>query len=216
MNTRTVFKNGRPAAWTPERIAQMTVQEIKQLRENAERLNHAEVVTLCSDALQTHAGARRGGPSRAASRTKARTLVPRTKAFEARGVYLEDARTSWGGVRKADGAVVLALWADAIESSEGGCRYLLWQPNVDGSRPWSDKAAGRERLEHCKKAIQLGSAEGLLVYGERVDGQLPEEKAFAIHGVDSETVVSFTVQKDGESYWAVWGKKSGTGPLGGA
>jgi hypothetical protein len=49
--------------------------------------------------------------------------------------------------------------------------------------------------------------EGLLVYGEALDGHLPEDKARSVHGVDPETVLRFKVEKRGEEYWAVWGKK---------
>jgi hypothetical protein len=140
-------------------------------------------------------------------RTRAGRLIARVKAFETRGVFLQDARTSWSGVRKADGKVVMALWADAVESAGGTCRYLLWAPNVDGSRPWSDKPAGRERLEHCKRALDLGGAEGLLVYGQGLTTHLPEDKAYAIHGVDAETVLTFEVEQVGAEFWAKWGKK---------
>ncbi|MGQ0656278.1 MAG: hypothetical protein ACT4P4_29150 [Betaproteobacteria bacterium] len=210
MNPREVFKSktGRAGDWTAERIGRMTVQDIRQLRENAERLQQAAVAALCDEALKAHSGARRARPASPGAGTKARVLIARIKAFEARSVYLQDARSSWGGVRKSDGAVVLALWADAVEPSEGGCRYLLWAPNADGTRPWSDKPAGKERLEHCKRAIELGAAEGLLVYGQRLDGHLPEDKAYAVHGVDAETVLSFEVRQEGAAYWAVWGRKA--------
>lgn len=206
------FKHPHATEWTPERLSRLSSQEIKQLRENAERLNEAAVVQLCSEALagkgkgRERTAGRRGTSAR--TRTKARHLVARTKAFEARGVYLTDARTSWGGVRKADGKVVMALWADAVETAEGTCRYLLWAPNVDGSRPWSDKPAGRERLEHCKRALELGSAEGLLVYGQALITHLPEDKAYEIHGVDPETVLTFEVEQVGADFWAKWGKKA--------
>jgi hypothetical protein len=203
-----VFKSGGTREWTLERIEQMTVQEIKQLRENAERLNQTQVAAWCSEAL-------RGGSSRARSRaggqsggTKARRLIARARAFEARGVSLQDRSTSWGGLRKSDGAVVMALWAEGIESADGGCRYLLWAPNVDGSRPWSDQPAGRERLEHCKRAMTQGQAEGLLVYGERLTGHIPEDKAYAVHGVDPETVVVFRVEQHDTEFWAYWGKRT--------
>lgn len=204
-----VFKRSGAADWTRERIAQLTVGDIKQLRENAERLNESAVVELCSEALSAatpRTRSRTGGKS--AVRTKARRLIARTRAFEARGVSLQDPRTSWGGMRKSDGAVVLALWADSIESADGGCRYLLWAPNVDGSRPWSDGPAGKERLEHCQRAVALGCAEGLLVYGRSSDGHLPEERAESVHGVDAETVVVFQVEMRGAEFWAKWGKKA--------
>ena len=192
--------------WTPERIADLSVQEIKQLRANAERLNKSELVALCGNALQAVPRGSSGVRRASWPRTKARKLIARTRAFEARGVWLQDPRASWSGVRKSDGAVVMALWVDAIESADGACRCLLWRPNVDGARPWSDTAAGRERLEHCRRAMERGSAEGLLVYGQPLTGRLPEDRAYSVHGVDAETVVSFKVEAQGTEYWAVWGK----------
>ena len=199
------FKSAHAAEWTPERLSRLSAKEIKQLRENAERLNETAVAELCTAALsgksRERTATRRGTSAR--GRTKARHLIARTKAFEARGVYLTDVRTSWGGVRKADGAVVLALWATSVQSADGSCRYLLWAPNT----PWAESAAGRERLEHCKRAAELGSAEGLLVYGEALKDTLPEEKAHAVHGADAEVVLSFKVERVGDEYWAVWGKR---------
>jgi len=205
---RDAFKRSGASDWTLERIAQLTVADIKQLRENAERLNEAGVAALCSEALNgATPRARTRAGARSSPRTQARRLIARTRAFEARGVSLQDARTSWGGTRKTDGVVVLALWADAIESADGGCSYLLWAPNVEGSRPWSDAPAGKERLEHCRRALAAGRAEGLLVYGRRSDGYLPEDRADSVHGVDAETVVVFQVEARGDEFWATWGKK---------
>ena len=118
------FRSERSDDWTAERIAQLSIQDIKQLRENAERLNESGVAALCSEALAKRRE-RTWAARKAGSTTKPRHLVPRTRAFEARGVWIQDARTSWGGVRKSDGAVVIALWADAIESASGGCRSAL-------------------------------------------------------------------------------------------
>jgi len=208
MTANDAFRSERAAEWTAERIGRMTAQEIKQLRENAERLNEPAIAELCTQALsgqrRSQLQARRTGMPR----TKARSLLARAKAFEARGVYLQDMRTSWGGVRKADGAVVLALWADAVVSADGACRYLLWAPNMDGARPWSDTPAGKERLAHCKAALEAGQAEGLLVYGQALQDRLPEDKAHAVHGVDAEVVLAFKVEQVGSQYWAVWGKKA--------
>ncbi len=210
---QSVFKRGRAEDWTTERIEQLSAQDIKQLRANAERLNEPGVVALCSDALKAKARPRgQAGRGSTGPRTTARKLIARAKAFEARGVWLQDARTSWGGVRKSDGAVVMALWAEAIESADGGCRYLLWAANAAGARPWSDTPAGKERLEHCKRAIEHGRAEGLLVYGRRLEGRLPEDKVSAIHGVDADTVIVFEVEERGEEFWAVWGRKPAGSP----
>ncbi|HWI38703.1 MAG TPA: hypothetical protein VNU64_19785 [Burkholderiales bacterium] len=197
------FKSSHAAQWTEERLGRLTTQELKQLRENAERLNETALVELCSEALVGKRATRK--PARA--KTHARRLVARTRAFEARGVHLADPRTSWGGVRKADGAIVLGLWAANVVSRDGSCRYLLWAPNAGGARPWSDSAGGVERLAHCRAALERGSAEGLLVYGDALEGYLPEDKAHAILGVDAEVVIELAVEQVGDEYWAVWGRK---------
>lgn len=215
MSPRDAFKRGRAEDWTLERLSRMSVQDVKQLRENAIRLNEEALVALCGEALKGKVVTRAHRVTKADARAaQARNLIARRKAFELRGVHLVDPRTSWGGQRKSDGAVVFALWADAVESVDGGCRYLLWSPNLQGQRPWSDKPAGRERLEHCKRAIEVGRAEGLLVYGQRADGQLPEDKAHAVHGADAEIVLSFEVKLDGDKYWAVWGGKAAPATIG--
>lgn len=205
-SAEAAFKNHRAGDWTLERIVRLTVLEIKQLRDNAERLMEPGIVELCTRALKERP--RAGVEPRASTspRTRAQRLVARTRAFEARGVYLVDRRTSWGGVRKSDGGVVFALWATQVLSAEGSCRYLLWAPGAGAAKSWCDSAAGQERLQHCKKAIELGRAEGLLVYGEALEGHIPEEKARAIHGVDAELVLAIRVEKVDGSYWAVWGK----------
>lgn len=209
MSARDPFKRGNAEGWTVARIGALSVQEIRHLLENAERLQEPALAARCRDALRGSISSHRQVAQReSGARTKARHLIARMKGFEARGVYVVDARTSWGGVRKTDGKVVMALWADRIETADGSCRYLLWAPNIDGSRPWSDKAAGKERLDHCKRALALGSAEGLLVYGVGLEAYLPEDKAQAIHGVDAETVLVFQVEQIGEEFWAIWGKKA--------
>jgi hypothetical protein len=209
MSLRESFKRGNAEEWTVARIAELSVQEIKHLRDNAERLNEPSLVERCRAALQ-QARSHRGQQAqrKSAAPAKVRRLIARVKAFEARGVSLQDTRSSWSGVRPADGKVVMALWADAIQTAGGRCRYLLWAPNIDGSRPWSEKPAGKERLEHCKRALELGSAEGLVVYGQGLAAHLPEDKAYAIHGVDAEIVLTLEVEQVGAEFWAKWGKKA--------
>lgn len=203
------FKTSRAAEWTRERIDRLRKQEIEQLRINAGTLGESEVVALCDQALRERPrGTGVKGALRRVTPAKRRRLISRGKAFEARGVWLQDARSSWSGVRKSDGAVVVSIWADAIETAGGGCSYLLWAPNVGGSRPWSDKPAGKERLEHCRIAVKGGVTEGVLVYGDPLDGHLPEDKARSVHGVDPETVLRLKVEQRGDEYWAVWGKKT--------
>lgn len=208
MHIRKAAFAGRAAAsWTKERIARLQRQEVEQLKINARALGEGAIVALCAEVLQESPRGRGGSGASAARAPKGRRLVSRGKAFETRGVVLQDPRTSWSGVRKSDGAVVISLWADAIESARGACSYLLWAPNVDGSRPWSEGAAGRERLEHCKLALNGSRAEGVLVYGESLEGFLPEERARSVHGVDPEIVLQLTIERRGDEYWAMWGRK---------
>jgi hypothetical protein len=205
---KNVFTQKRPSAWTGERIGQLDRNEIEQLRANAMSLGEQVVVALCDEALTVLPKAGGKDARVPAGLAKARRLISRGKAFEARGVYLVDPRSSWSGVRKSDGMVVMSLWADAIKLRDGACNYLLWAPNSNGARPWSDSVAGRERLAHCRLVAEGKTSEGLLVYGEALAGHIPEDKARSVHGVDPEAVLHFTVEKHGEEYWAVWGRKA--------
>lgn len=202
------FRTPGAAGWTRERLDQLGREELLNLRANADRLAEHELAALCDEVLKQRP--RRGPQSSGASRRKkgGHKLLPRSRAFGARGVWLQDAKTSWSGVRKEDGAVVMALWQASIEAVDGTCACLLWAPNTDGSRPWSDSAAGRERLEHCKLAMERQGAEGLLVHGEALEGRLPEDRARTVLGIDAETVVRFKVELRGDEYWASWGRKA--------
>ena len=194
----------RSSRWTIDRIARLAERELTQLRTNAERLGEAEVVALCDQVsllerprvLAEKAGRR--------LKTKHPRLVTRRSAFETRGVMLA-APSSWGGIRPSDGTVVMSIWKDEIRSDNGMCSYLLWAPNEKGSRPWSDKPDGRERLEHCRQACERGSAEALLVYGEPLAGHIPEDRASTVSGVDPAVVLHVKVVLRGREYWAVWG-----------
>lgn len=203
-----MFKTGKAGAWTRERLDQLDRQGMLNLQANAIRLGEPELAALCGELLK--ARPRRGPASHgAAGRTRSgrQRLLPRSKAFAARGVWLQDPRTSWSGVRKGDGMVVIAMWQAAVQSLGGACACLLWAPNVDGVRPWSDTVGGRERLQHCKLALERQGAEGLLVQGEALEGRLPEDRARTVLGIDAETVVHFQVELRGAEYWASWGKK---------
>jgi hypothetical protein len=202
-----VFPAQRSTSWTRERVDRLGKPELQSLRANACSLGAEDVIALCDAALLGFPASGNGKRGAPAGNAKSRTLISRIKAFGARGVHLHDARASWGGVRKSDRMVVMSLWADAVQSRDGGCGYLLWAPNVGGARPWSDTPSGRERLKHCRLGLERDRNEGLLVYGEALDGFLPEDKARSVHGVDPETVLRFKVEKRGEEYWAVWGKK---------
>jgi hypothetical protein len=202
-----LFQRARAERWTRDRISSLSTAEVRQLRANALSLEETGIARLCDEVL----GARPRGaaPQPRARRPAAeRRLVSRSQAFGLRGVSLANRFWSRGGVRASDGAVVLALWADDVQTAEGGCSCLLWAPNAGGARPWSDKPGGRERLEHCRRAAERGGAEGLLVYGERLEGSLPEDKALHVHGADPDTVLAMRVEKRGDEYWATWGGRA--------
>ena len=173
------------------------------MRENAVRLGAGEVAGLCDSALAAH-GAKASSGASSSQRDNAK-LIPRRSAFQERGVQLNAGMSSWGGVRRSDGAVVLSLWADDVRKEDGGCSYLLWAPNHAGSCPWSDMPGGKERLEHCKLAEQKGEAEGFLVHGVRLEGVRPEVRARSVKGADPAIVIRFQVVQRGAEYWAVWG-----------
>lgn len=210
---KTAFKRRSGQEWTAERIAQLSTEEVTHLRDNAAAMGETGVAALCDEALKARP---RGGAKRAAPAAvkHGRRLISRAKALQARGVFLGEGAGGWSGLRKSDGTVVMCLWAgDVLSNGGGGCRQLLWAPNTDGARPWSETAAGKERRAHCKLAMEQGGAEGLLVYGERLDGHIAEDKARSVHGADPEVVVRFQVEQHGEEYWAVWGAKASGRPL---
>ena len=175
-----------------------------QLRANAENLGEAQVVALCDQVLLLERPVVLAEKAGRRLKAKHPHLVARRSAFETRGVMLHGL-SSWGGVRASDGIVVMSIWKDDIRSDNGVCRYLLWAPNQEGSRPWSDKPDGRERLEHCRLACERGSAEALLVYGEPLAGHIPEDRAATVSGIDPSVVLHIEVVLRDREYWAVWG-----------
>jgi hypothetical protein len=201
------FRAASATEWTRERLDQLDRQELLNLQANALRLGKTALAALCGRGL-TDRPQRGPTSSGAVPRMKGRdNLVPRSTAFGARRVYLQNPRTSWSGIRKADGMVVMAVWYGAVQMIDGGCACLLWSPNTGGARSWSDTAAGQERREHCKVAMERGTAEGLLVHGEALEGRLPEDRARTVFGIDAATVVHLQVERRGVQYWATWGKK---------
>ncbi|OFZ97916.1 MAG: hypothetical protein A2Z64_07725 [Betaproteobacteria bacterium RIFCSPLOWO2_02_67_12] len=202
-----ILGRGRVAMWTREKISSLSTPELRQLHQNAERLHETEVATLCAEVL----GARprsRAAVRRPRRKGSAGRLVARSKAFELRGVSLQNRFWSRGGVRPSDGMVVVALWAEDVQRANAVSSCLLWAPNVAGSRPWSDKLGGKERLAHCRLAAERGAAEGLLVYGTRLEGSLPEDRALSVDGVDPENVLELRVDRRGDEYWATWGNSN--------
>jgi hypothetical protein len=202
------FKPARTRDWTPERIQRLDTSDVRQLRENAQKLGATEVVALCDAALDTRPRATAGGGAGSRVPKRARNLISRHKAFQARGVFLPEGESAWSGVRSADGTVVMSIWAPAIMSSKGACSQLLWAPGEAGTQRWSQTPAGQERLKHCKLALERGGGEGILVYGEQFDGESAEHNARSVYGADPERLVHFRVEQRGAEYWAVWGAKA--------
>jgi hypothetical protein len=196
--------HSRSNRWTIDRIARLAQREVEQLRANAKNLGEKTVVALCDKVLQLERPTVLAEKAGRRLKAKHPRLVTRRAAFETRGVTLT-ALSSWGGIRASDGTVVMSIWKDDIRSDKGVCNYLLWAPNHNGSRPWSDKAGGRERLEHCRQACERGSAEALLVYGEPLAGHIPEDKAMTVSGIDPSVVLRIEVVLRGREYWATWG-----------
>ncbi|MGH8692054.1 MAG: hypothetical protein ACREUS_13605 [Burkholderiales bacterium] len=195
-----ILPRGRIAKWSKEQIDTLSTLELRALLDNAQRLKEPEVAALCNELLDARprgrAPVRRerqpGVPLR---------LVARGKAFEMHGVRVRHRVWSRGGLR-SDGAVVLTVVAAEVQKGEGLDSYLLWAPNIGDSQPWSDTPGGKERLEHCRIALERGAAEGLLIYGKRAAGAPPKDNGTSSGRVDAETVLSLRVEKRGEEYWA--------------
>ena len=192
---------GRVAKWSREQIDRLTTPELRALLENAERLKESEVAAVCGEILDARP---RGRPPAARQKRvgPARQLVSRSKAFEMHGAAPASRLWSLGAVR-ADGTVMLMLDADQAQRDEGVQSYPLWAPNVDGSQPWSDSPAGKERLQHCRTALERGAAEGLLMYGKRAAAGAPPGQPGARMLVDAAAVLGLRVEQRGEEYWAV-------------
>jgi hypothetical protein len=113
-------------------------------------------------------------------------LIPRVRAFEARGVALKFPSRSRSGVRADDGAVILAIRARDLRRHRRGSRCVIWKP--DEAHAATD-ATRNELLEHCRLAALRGNAEGLLTYGEAAK-------------VDPDVVLPLRIVRRGEEYWA--------------
>ena len=113
-------------------------------------------------------------------------LIPRVRAFEARGVSLKYPSRSRSGVRADDGAVILAIRARDLRRHRRGSRCVVWAP--DEARGAMDPVS-RDLLEHCRLAALRGNAEGLITYGEAAQ-------------VDPNVVLPIRVVRRGAQYWA--------------
>lgn len=58
------MRSGRASQWTREKIDTLTTPEIKQLRDNAERLDEAEIAGLCEQVLGGRPRGRVGAKSK--------------------------------------------------------------------------------------------------------------------------------------------------------
>ena len=110
------------------------------------------------------------------------------QAFTAQGVTLRDPQRSWSGVRDADGAVVIAIRKSAIQATDRGFRCLLWAPL--GERQETDEPRMEERLAHCRLALLVGNADGLVVSGT--------------DQVQPGSLLAMEIEKWHEQYWATW------------
>jgi hypothetical protein len=191
---------GRVAKWSKEQVARLSTPELRALLVNAERLNEAEVAAICNELLDARPRGRVAVRRRSPEGKELR-LVSRLKAFEIHGVSPHNRIWSRGGIR-TDGAVVITVRAAEVQRAGGMDSYLLWAPNIADSRPWSDTPGGKERLEHCRIALERGGAQGLLAYGDGLATGSPKPNGRQADRVDSRTVLSLRVEKRGEEYWA--------------
>jgi hypothetical protein len=67
-----LVRPGRTAVWTRDRIEALSTAEVRQLRENAERLSEAEIVGLCDEILKARP---RGGAKATAVKNKRTAAV---------------------------------------------------------------------------------------------------------------------------------------------
>jgi hypothetical protein len=57
-----LVRPGRSAAWTRERIEALSLAEVRQLRENAERLGEGEIVALCDEIIKARPKTKAAAP----------------------------------------------------------------------------------------------------------------------------------------------------------
>lgn len=117
--------------------------------------------------------------------------LARTQAFDAQRVTLRDPQRSWSGVREEDGVVVFALPAADVRLADSGACCLLWEPGMHGRREAQGPTESEERLEHCRRALRDGVAEGFVIYAGQARTALE--------------LLSLRVVRIGSEYWARWG-----------
>jgi hypothetical protein len=66
-----LVRPGRSAVWTKDRIEALSTAEIRQLRDNAERLSETDIVAMCDEIIKARPrGTSAKGPSVKAVKTK--------------------------------------------------------------------------------------------------------------------------------------------------
>lgn len=172
----SLMGRGRVASWSREQYDNLSTPELRALMANAERLNEPEVAALCSEILDKrprgHAPAPRG------RREPGQRLLSRNKAFEEHGITPKSRIASRSGL-KADGRVLFIVRAADAQKSEGGVGYLLWSPI----------AGDEERKEHCRIALEAGSAAALLSYEKE--------------RVDASKLLTLRIEQRGQETWGV-------------
>ncbi|HET7597447.1 MAG TPA: hypothetical protein VFK15_10985 [Burkholderiales bacterium] len=120
-----------------------------------------------------------------------RRRISRIQAFADEGVSLAYPLRSWSGVRDNGGTVVIALREGDVQSCAGGFRCLLWARVIEGATEWVDRPIKKERLGHCRLAVALGGANGLVLHGPAAE-------------VERGSAFSLRVALRGSEYWGYW------------
>jgi hypothetical protein len=120
-----------------------------------------------------------------------RRRISRIQAFADEGVSLAYPLRSCSGVRENGAAVVIALREGDVQPCTGGFRCLLWAPVIEGATEWVDRPVKNERLGHCRLAVALGGANGLVMHGSAAE-------------VDRGSAFSLRVALHGSEYWGYW------------
>ena len=127
--------------WNSESVGSLSVEELRQLRENAVRLGAGDVAGLCDSALAAHGPQASSGAS--SSRRENSKLVPRRSAFRMRGVHLNAGMSSWGGVRPSDGVVVLSSGRTTCAASTAAAAVSCGQRTRRARGPGRIRRRGR-------------------------------------------------------------------------
>jgi len=73
-----LVRPGRSAAWTKDRIELLTTPEVRQLRDNAQRLSETEIVGLCDEVIKARPKTGSGLKSATAKAASAKAAAAKT------------------------------------------------------------------------------------------------------------------------------------------